>query len=214
MDNDRFNALIRFGLWIAFIVVLVVIARTSPQVKKEPIISPEVEEKEEKTDLSLEEILNNINNNYSYEYTIRIKNLEYTYVGTKMLDSNGNNKEYGFRTIKKENATDSDYFEYFIDNNWTYEVKNGGLDKIDNSKIYNGINADNIDLNKIKESILDIEYTQNDKEYTYNLDKKTIVIIVEENNIFSVKIEDSTGTYDLVFNDINNIKEVNYKKDN
>lgn len=193
-SNNKTSAYIQLGIGLIFIIILVVIVKVSG-VKKEENISKN-ETKEEIKELSIDDKLNNLTDNYKYNYEITIGEITYTYNGSKM-----GLKESGYLKIN------DNYLYYYKDNNYTYEVKNGGLFQIDN--LYSNIDINYLNLEYIKNLIKGKEYTKEDNKYTYTLENMQIIINTSEDNIESIIISNENN-YKLEYSEIGNIKEINY----
>ena len=193
-SNNKTSAYIQLGIGLVFIIILVVIVKVSGVRKEENI--PQNETKEEIKELTIDEKLNKITDNYKYNYEITIGDITYIYNGSKI-----GLKESGYLQIN------DNYLYYYKDNNYTYEVKDGGLFQIDN--LYSNIDKNYIDIEYIKNLIKDHEYTKEDNVYTYNLENIQIIINTSEDNITSIQIINENN-YKLEYSDIGNIKEINY----
>ena len=193
-SNNKTSAYIQLGIGLVFIIVLVVMVKVNGVRKDENI--PQNENKEEIKEVTLNEKLNKLTDNYKYNYEITIGDITYIYNGSKM-----GLKESGYLQIN------DNYLYYYKDNNYTYEVKNGGLFQIDN--LYSNIDKNYIDIEYIKNLIKDKEYTKEDNIYTYNLENIQIIINTDKDNITSIQIINENN-YKLEYSDIGNIKEINY----
>ena len=199
VGNEKISALIKLVLWIVFIVVLVIVSGISdnnnnninyPEDNKPPI--------EENSKISLEDKLAKLTNNYKYKYEIKIGDNLYIYNGAKK-----DNRESG--TLLNNEKT----IYYFLENGYVYQVNNGGLDKIET--IYDkNINPELLDVNKIKESIINIEYTIIENKYTYVLEDKTINIFTTDTDIEKIEIMHSDYSYILEFSNIGKVDNITY----
>ena len=193
-SNNKTSAYIQLGIGILFIIILIVVAKLSGGNTDENISQNET--KEEIKEVALDEKLAKITDNYKYNYEITIGDITYIYNGSKM-----GLKESGYLQIN------DNYLYYYKDNNYTYEVKNGGLFQIDN--LYSNIDANYIDIEYIKNLIKDHEYTKEDNKYTYNLENIQIIIDTSGDNIISIQIKNENN-YKLEYSEIGSIKEINY----
>ena len=193
-SNNKTSAYIQLGIGLVFIIVLVVIVKVSGVRKDENI--PQNETKEEIKELTLDERLSKLTDNYKYNYEITIGDITYIYNGSKM-----GLKESGYLQIN------DNYLYYYKDNNYTYEVKDGGLFQIDN--LYSNIDKNYLDLEYIKNLIKDYEYTNEDNVYTYMIENMQVIINTDKDNITSIQIINENN-YKLEYSDIGNIKEINY----
>ena len=193
-SNNKTSAYIQLGIGLIFIIILVVIVKVSGIKKEENI--PQNETKEEIKELTIDDKLNKLTDNYKYNYEITIGEITYTYNGSKM-----GLKESGYLKIN------DNYLYYYKDNNYTYEVKNGGLFQIDN--LYDNIDTNYLNLDYIKNLIKDKEYTKENNKYIYTLENMQIIINTSEDNIESIIISNENN-YKLEYSEIGNIKEINY----
>ncbi len=193
-SNNKTSAYIQLGIGLVFIIILVVFVKVNGVNNNDS--KPQNEEKEEIKELTLDEKLSKLTDNYKYNYEITIGEIIYTYNGSKM-----GLKESGYLQIN------DNYLYYYKDNNYTYEVKDGGLFQIDN--LYSNIDANYLDIEYIKNLIKDYEYTNEDNVYTYNLENIQIIINTDKDNITSIQIINENN-YKLEYSDIGNIKEINY----
>ena len=193
-SNNKTSAYIQLGIGLVFIIILVIFVKVNGV--KIDDSKPQNEEKEEVKELTLDEKLSKLTDNYKYNYEITIGEITYIYNGSKM-----GLKESGYLKIN------DNYLNYYKDNNYTYEVKDGGLFQIDN--LYSNIDKNYLDIEYIKNLIKDHEYTNEDNIYTYNLENTQIVINTSEDNITSIQIINENN-YKLEYSEIGNIKEINY----
>ena len=193
-SNNKTSAYIQLGIGLVFIIILVIIVKVSGVRNDENI--PQNETKEEIKELTIDEKLNKLTDNYKYNYEITIGDITYTYNGSKM-----GLKESGYLQIN------DNYLYYYKDNNYTYEVKNGGLFQIDN--LYSNIDKNYLDIEYIKNLIKDQEYTNEDSKYTYTIESTQIIIDTSEDNITSIQVINENN-YKLEYSDIGSIKEINY----
>jgi len=202
--NEKIGSIIKLGLWLIFIIILFLLSNFSDkkEIKHITDIKDNINEK-----LSYDEILNNLNNNFEYEYFIRIGNNEYNYVGKRLEKENGFIQESGFCT-KKIDDNNNELFNYYIDNGYTYKVENGGLDKIDT--IYEGINENYVEINKIKDIIKNKEYVVENNIYSYNIDEINLKIYIIEDSINKIEINTNEDNYILTFGNIGLVKDIKY----
>ena len=193
-SNNKTSAYIQLGIGLVFIIILVIIVKVSGVNKDENI--PQNETKEEIKELTIDEKLSKLTDNYKYNYEITIGEITYTYNGSKI-----GLKESGYLQIN------DNYLYYYKDNNYTYEVKDGGLFQIDN--LYSNIDKNYIDIEYIKNLIKDKEYTKEDNKYTYTIGSTQIIINTDKDNITSIQINNENN-YKLEYSEIGSIKEINY----
>lgn len=193
--EDKTGAIIKLSLWLVFIIVIVIIAKVGGN--KAPT-DDKKDETNKEVNITYEEKLNKLNDNYNYVYDITVSDKIVKYIGTK----NGSKESGKYITNEKETT-------FYKDKGYTYEVIDGGLNKIDS--IYNEINEDYVNVSYIKELLKEKTFKINDKGiYEYNIDNVIINISVNEKDITNILIKSDNDIYDLKFSDIGNIKEVNY----
>ena len=196
-ENNKTSAYIQLGIGLVFIIILVIVVKVNGIKREDDIPKEEKEEtKEEIKTSSVEEKLAKLTDNFKYNYEIVIGDITYIYNGSKM-----GLKESGYLKIN------DNYLYYYKDNNYTYEVKDGGLFQIDN--LYSNIDKNYIDIEYIKNLIKDKEYTNEDNKYVYELENMQIIINTDNDNITSIMINNENN-YKLEFSDIGNIKEISY----
>ena len=196
-ENNKTSAYIQLGIGLVFIIILVIVVKVNGIKREDDIPKEKIEEtKEEIKTSSVEEKLAKLTDNFKYNYEIVIGDITYIYNGSKM-----GLKESGYLKIN------DNYLYYYKDNNYTYEVKDGGLFQIDN--LYNSIDVNYLDINYIKNLLKECEYTNEDNKYTYNLENMQIIINTDNDNITSIMINNENN-YKLEFSDIGNIKEISY----
>lgn len=193
-SNNKTSAYIQLGIGLVFIIILVIFVKVNGINNNES--KPQNEEKEEIKELTIDEKLSKLTDNYKYNYEITIGDITYIYNGSKM-----GLKESGYLQIN------DNYLYYYKNNNYTYEVKNGGLFQIDN--LYSNIDQNYIDIEYIKNLIKDQEYTNEDSKYTYTIESTQIVIDTDKDNITSIQINNENN-YKLEYSEIGSIKEINY----
>ncbi len=193
--KDKTSSYIRLAIWLIFIIAMVVIIKVSGHKNNYNDKSENVEESVK--EITYAEKLSQLNNNYRYNYEININNEIITYTGMKMDDREAGTKIQGDLNIN-----------YFKENGYTYEVKDGGLFQIDN--LYTNLDSTLLDVNNIKSLIKDITPYNTDETYNYYLSDKNITIYSDEKQITKIEITMNNDYYHLEFSDINAIKEINY----
>lgn len=199
VGNEKVAALIKLVLGIVFIVILVVISGINDN-NNNNINYPEDNKItiDESNKITFEDKLAKLDNNYKYKYEIKIGDNLYIYNGAKK-----DNRESG--TLLNNEET----IYYFLENGYVYQVNNGGLDKIET--IYDkNINPELLDINKIKELIVDAEYTLTENKYTYVIEDKTINIFTTDTDIEKIEIIHSDYSYLLEFNNIGKVDNITY----
>ena len=207
-NSEKLGALIKLGVWLLFIGILVIVAKVGGNDNNINLEKTENEIKEEtKKDenvISYEDKLNNLINNYKYTYEVKIDNDIFLFEGVKKEKNNFVN-ESGKYTLNGEFK-----YNYYLENNYTYQVNNGGLDKIDT--IYDSrINIDYLDVLKIKGLIFNKEYTnEEENKYVYKLENEEVIIYTNLENIEKIEINVNENYYKLSISDIGKITEVIY----
>ena len=180
-ENNKTSAYIQLGIGLVFIIILVIVVKVNGIKREDDIPKEKIEEtKEEIKTSSVEEKLAKLTDNFKYNYEIVIGDITYIYNGSKM-----GLKESGYLKIN------DNYLYYYKDNNYTYEVKDGGLFQIDN--LYNSIDVNYLDINYIKNLLKECEYTNEDNKYTYNLENMQIIINTDNDNITSIMINNENN---------------------
>lgn len=204
--GDKIGAIVKLGLWLIFIAVLMIIARFGGTTENTDVSKPqdEIKENESNNKKSYEDKLKELVNNYAYTYEIKVGNDIYTYIGNKMIDESYI-KESGY--IRKNNEQ---LYNYFIDNGYSYQVNDGGLDKVDT--IYDAkIDANYLDVSQIKSMIHGKEYViENENNYIYNLDTKKIIIVTNEETVTNIEVIIGEDYYKLDISGIGLVKEIKY----
>lgn len=196
-DNDKTVPIIKLSLWLIFIIVLIIIVKFGGKkdINNDVNTIPETNNTIEK--ISFEEKLAKLTDNYKYSYIINIGDKTYTFNGSKM-----NNRESGYRLFLDEKL------QYFKENGYTYEVKNGGLFQIDT--LYNEIDSSLLDITNIKNLINNQEYKIEDDKYIYTLDNREIIISTNDNDITNIEIKIGENIYNLNYSDIGKITDIAY----
>lgn len=206
-QTDKIGAIVKLGLWLIFIAVLMIIARFGGTDNTESNLEDNgteiKEEIKDKDEITYENKLNKLLNNYKYAYEIKIGNDIFKFEGSKM-DKNNFVNESG--TLNLNGAFK---FNYFLENGYSYLVNNGGLDKVDS--IYDSrIDINNLDLVKIKDNLITKEYKLEDDRYIYELEDRNVIVYSEEENIDKIEIYIKEDYYKLDIESIGEIKEITY----
>lgn len=193
-DNQKFNAFIKLCLWGIFIVFVVLISNFG---SKKVSVDNNKETEEVKT-ITYEEKLDKLKDNYKYKYEIKIDDEVFNFVGSK-----NKNNESGHRLYNEEQLY------YYIDSGVLYEVVDNQLKELED--LYENIDKNIIDVDKIKESITSKEYLKDNNKYSYILENNKIVYVyVNNENIEKIEIYLGEDYYKLEFSDIGLVGEINY----
>lgn len=209
--NKRTHAVMVLGLWMIFLLFVMVIAFISGETTKTtPLPSETLKEEEKVVFKDYKEMQNDIlTNDYSYEYNITVGDYKVNYKGTKKGDV-----EEGYR----ENAEET--IKYQIDATGLYKVLMDELHAYD--KLFVNVNESFIDLKYIFELINNQSVTSEELEktkvysYSFILDEITYEMKVTTNteNIKEINIKFDDNEYKLMYNvlnekNTNNQEEVN-----
>jgi len=202
-EKDKTGAIVKLGLWLIFISVLTISVKLGGNKIENNIEKVKEEIKEEIKEISYEDKLNKLDNNYKYEYIIKIENDTFKYTGTKMIKNNYVN-ESGVFTHNEEVK-----YNYFLENGFSYIVNNGGLDKLET--IYDiRINPKYLDLIELKNELLNKEYRLDDEKYVYEIEERKIVVSCNKDDITTIEIFIGEDFYKLNISDIGKIKDITY----
>lgn len=182
-DKDRINAFIKFGLWLIFIIFIVIFFKISNN-----------EYAEEKSSFKKYEDMQKelLNYNYEYNFTIKIKDKDYVYSGIRC-----NNLDEGYR------ETEDGIIKYIITDNEVYKNNLGKMEAI--NTIYEEVDPSIVDINmlfkKLENSKYNVSKDNNVRLITYENEKVVIETDLERINKINVIVDD--GEYNLTFTNTN-----------
>jgi hypothetical protein len=199
LKTDRGTATVKMGLWLIFIIILVVVLTTKEyQSDKEQLENNEqatTEVEETATFKSYDEMINSLlSSNYNYIYTIENNDSKIQFSGTKC-----NNNYYGYK------ETTDGILKYSIKDNKYYKETINGEEEINN--LYEGIDSSFLNLSNLFENLKNFLYNTQDLEnirtITYDKDGYNVVVSTNLDNIESINITNASTIYELKFNNIN-----------
>lgn len=190
-QTERGKAIAKLGLWLVFILALIIFALVN---KNDNTINKENEETEEKEvyefkkyDEMIESLLDS---NYEFNYDIVINDTNYLFNGTKC-----NNEVLGYK------ESNMGIIKYYISDN-TYQVVLKELVPIEN--LYKNIDINYLDLNilfnNLNEYLYNIEKNDNKRTITYKKDGYQVEVITNLDNITNINITVDNNTYNLSYN--------------
>lgn len=190
-QTERGKAIVKLGLWLVFILALIIFALVN---KNDNTINKENEETEEKEvyefkkyDEMIESLLDS---NYEFNYDIVINDINYLFNGTKC-----NNEVLGYK------ESNMGIIKYYISDN-TYQVVLKELVPIEN--LYENIDINYLDLNilfnNLNEYLYNIEKNDNKRTITYKKDGYQVEVITNLDNITNINITVDNNTYNLSYN--------------
>ena len=189
-QTERGKAIVKLGLWLVFILALIIFALVN---KNDNTINKENEETEEKEvyefkkyDEMIESLLDS---NYEFNYDIVINDTNYLFNGTKC-----NNEVLGYK------ESNMGIIKYYISDN-TYQVVLKELVPIEN--LYENIDINYLDLNilfnNLNEYLYNIEKNDNKRTITYKKDGYQVEVITNLDNITNINITVDNNTYNLSY---------------
>lgn len=205
-QSEKGKAAIKLGLWMIFIVVLIVIVIISEQgttnLTGDEVIPPEVDSGENTDFNNYSDMLDNLLlDNYEYSYTITTENGKYIYTGWK-----NDNKEIGFR------EDGNGIIKYFVDESNTYRINMDTLEIM--TDLYNGFDSSYIDLHLLFENLSEYLYSveKNGNIRTINYDKEgyQVIVTTDIENITNIQITVDTTTYDLEFTKVGECATIDF----
>lgn len=209
-QSEKGKAAIKLGLWMIFIIILIVIVIFSERNN----VSDDINNIDTPTDGNTEvetpvyEFVNYremqdklLENNYEYVYTISNLDSKYIYSGMK---SDG--KEIGYR----EDA--NGIIKYYIDETGTYQVNLDNALLIDT--LYQNVDASYLDIYMLFENLSEYLYSIDKNEglrtITYDKDGYQVSVLTDTENIKSITIVVDTTTYELEFNKIGECEGIDF----
>lgn len=195
--------LIRWGIFFLCLFIFCIIASLISS-KTPPAETPN--KPAEKNEFSESEKLSKLekdlaNSSFDYEYNITINNEKIVFKGTKT-----NEKDSGYKN------TNAGSIVYTIDKTGTYEEKVN--ERIPLTNLYEGLNAEYFDINKLINITNKISFTRNTEcdcaypvyDGTLNGITYTLSLNTEETFISGINIKTENAIYDFNFS---NVKEQN-----
>lgn len=205
-QSDRGKAAIKFGLWMIFIILLIVVGvfnnKDISNAQK-----PEEPKEEEKEVLEFKNFdtmqTDLINGNYEYVYKININEENYVFSGVKC-----NNKSTGYKESK------DGVIKYVIDGDKVYK---NVLDKLEETNdLYEGIDSNFLNVktlfNNLKEYLYNVEKNTDKRTITYNKEGYGVVVKTDLENITSIEIKLEEATYSLEFTKTEKCDSINLAK--
>lgn len=205
-QSEKGKAAIKLGLWMIFIVVLIVIVIISEQgttnLTGDEVIPPEVDSGENTDFNNYSDMLDNLLlDNYEYSYTITTENGKYIYTGWK-----NDNKEIGFR------EDGNGIIKYFVDESNTYRINMDTLEIM--TDLYNGFDSSYIDLHllfeNLSEYLYSVEKNGNIRTIDYDKEGYQVIVTTDIENITNIQITVDTTTYDLEFTKVGECATIDF----
>ncbi|MBE6156514.1 MAG: hypothetical protein E7161_02090 [Firmicutes bacterium] len=197
-DNDKITSIVKLGLWLTFIAVLIIVANfgTNKNNTNDNVLNNSNEQKE--SVLTYEEKLNKLTDNYKFNYEINADGQVYNYVGTRL-----STRESGYR------LNNDTYLYYYIEDGAIHEVKDETLYRLET--LYEKLDVDNLDVSKIKSSIKNKEFNEENGKYSYLLENnKKVSVYTDSENITKIEIYIGKDYYKLEFTDIGLVEKIKY----
>ena len=190
-QTERGKSLIKLGLWMIFILAIIIFAYTNKNDETVNNENKEIEEKEIYEFKKYDEMINSLlNSNYEFNYDIVISDTNYLFNGTKC-----NNEVLGY---KESNVG---IIKYYISDN-TYQVILKDLVPIEN--LYENIDINYLDLNilfnNLNEYLYNIEKNEDTRVITYKKEGYQVEVITDLENITNINIVVDNNTYNLSYN--------------
>ena len=148
-------------------------------------------------EVTLQEKLKKLNNNYQYSYEIKIGDVTYNFSGKVMDD-----KEAGTRKVNNKSI------KYYKDESFAYEVRNRELYPI--YDLYENIDDKLLNVDYLKSLISNLKFSQKGNSYTFKVDNKKITITTDKDNVKMIEITVGNDYYKLTYRNINEVTSVNY----
>lgn len=205
--NKRTHAAMVLGLWMIFLLFVVIISFVGGEAtQNEPINNNLQEETEEVVfedyDKMQKELLKN---NFEYEYIINNVDSKIIYKGEKL-----GVLETGYRETSEETI------KYYVDESGLYKVVMDELDALD--KLYENVVESYIDLeyifNEINTKSRLEEVLENTRTYTYKYVVEgvnyEVVVTTDLKSIKNIDIKFEDKHYELKFSNINGIESLSF----
>ena len=187
MKNDKGSALLKLGMWFAFMIVLIVFfgfKETDSEIFEDEDQQETITDQVEEKFLTYDEMQHNLlNNNYEFVYNIKTTELNYIFTGTKC------NNNY---TVFKENGDTITKYNYKSN-----EIPNDIYENIDS----NFLNIDVL-FENLKNYLYKIEKNGDTRNITYDKDGYQVIVKTNLENITNINIINEDIFYNLEFMNI------------
>lgn len=193
-QTERGKSLIKLGLWLIFILAIIIFAYTNKNDETVNNENKEIEEKETYEFKKYDEMIDSLlNSNYEFNYDIVIDDNNYLFNGTKC-----NNEVLGYK------ESNMGIVKYYISDN-TYQVILKDLVPIEN--LYENIDTNYLDLNilfnNLNEYLYNIEKNEDTRVITYKKEGYQVKVTTNLDNVTNINIVVDNNTYNLSYNVVN-----------
>ena len=190
-QTERGKSLIKLGLWLIFILAIIIFAYTNKNDETVNNENKEIEEKETYEFKKYDEMIDSLlNSNYEFNYDIVIDDNNYLFNGTKC-----NNEVLGYK------ESNMGIVKYYISDN-TYQVILKDLVPIEN--LYENIDTNYLDLNilfnNLNEYLYNIEKNEDTRVITYKKEGYQVKVTTNLDNVTNINIVVDNNTYNLSYN--------------
>ena len=209
-ETDKGNSLIKMGLWLIFIVFLIIVFAFKENESANTIQENnpnEVEEQGKQEEVLTFKTYFEMQSNLqfgSYEYIYEITGTDFKYIYTGSVC---NNKNLGFKESEDE------VIKYLIKDNKYYQVNLDTLEEIDN--LYENINSSFLDINmlfnNLKSTLYGIEKNGNVRTITYNKGEYLVSVDTDLENITDIKIVSDGINYNFHFANIGYCAKIDFE---
>lgn len=190
-------ATLKFGGWMIFIGVLLVIFAINARTNKSEDAPKEKDEQKETVNFKNYETMQDelLKSNISYVYKITVGEKKYVFTGSKCNDIDEGFKESTDELIKYKIVKDK-YYKVSVDKE--EEITN----------LYEGLDASflnlNVLFNNLKDYLYGVEKEDNKRTITYNKEGYQVSVITNLESITNINITNEFAVYNLEFT--NNLK--------
>ena len=190
-QTERGKSLIKLGLWLIFILAIIIFTYTNKNDETVNNENKEIEEKETYEFKKYDEMIDSLlNSNYEFNYDIVIDDNNYLFNGTKC-----NNEVLGYK------ESNMGIVKYYISDN-TYQVILKDLVPIEN--LYENIDTNYLDLNilfnNLNEYLYNIEKNEDTRVITYKKEGYQVKVTTNLDNVTNINIVVDNNTYNLSYN--------------
>lgn len=190
-QTERGKSLIKLGLWLIFILAIIIFAYTNKNDETVNNENKEIEEKETYEFKKYDEMIDSLlNSNYEFNYDIVIDDNNYLFNGTKC-----NNEVLGYK------ESNMGIVKYYISDN-TYQVILKDLVPIEN--LYENIDTNYLDLNilfnNLNEYLYNIKKNEDTRVITYKKEGYQVKVTTNLDNVTNINIVVDNNTYNLSYN--------------